>query len=51
MADETEFIGLTQIIGSSKNWEARVRVGSTIEVKIKPSDEVINFGIWQRRMR
>ena len=51
MAEEMKSTSSTQLTGSSKKWEPRVGVGSTMVVKIKPYDEVINFGIWQRRMR
>ena len=40
-----EFTGSTHITGSSKKWEPLVGVGSTMEVKIKSYDEVINFDI------
>lgn len=42
---------ITQNASSSSQWEPLIGVGSTIEIKIKPYDEIINFGIWQRWMR
>ena len=50
MAEETESAGSTQIIGYIKKWEPHIGIGSTMEVKIKPYNEVINISIWQRRM-
>ena len=54
MAGETQtgaFTTQSASSSSSSKWEPLVGVGSTMKVKIKPYDEVINFGIWQRRMR
>ena len=51
MAEETDSAGSTHITCYIKKLEPHVGEGNTIEVKIKPYDEVINFGIWKIRIR
>ena len=54
MAEETQTGVVTTHSANSTSfskWEPHVGVGSTMNVKIKPYGEVINFGIWQRRMQ
>jgi hypothetical protein len=36
---------------NSKKWSPNYGSGGSMKVEIKPFDEKINFGLWQRRMR
>jgi hypothetical protein len=36
---------------NSKKWSPNYGFGGSMKVEIKPFDEKINFGLWQRRMR
>jgi hypothetical protein len=35
---------------NSKKWSPNYGSGGSMKVEIKPFDEKINFGLWQRRM-
>jgi hypothetical protein len=42
---------VTSTNDSSKKWSPNYGSGGSMKVEIKPFDEKINFGLWQRRMR
>jgi hypothetical protein len=41
----------TSMSENSKKWSPNYGSGGSMKVEIKPFDEKINFGLWQRRMR
>lgn len=41
----------TSTSGGSKKWDPSYGSGGSMKFEIKPFDEKINFGLWQRRMR
>jgi hypothetical protein len=42
---------VTSMSENSKKWSPNYGSGGSMKVEIKPFDEKINFGLWQRRMR